>query len=137
MKVRLFLAAVMMTVMSVVAIAGPTEDLNSYVDELRFDCPVDFGNGWVAQSYDVNGKNIDIIIVADFPADYFHSLVAQGDGLKTKFLASAKELGPQWAKLVDLAVKASSSITIDMLSATGADTIEFICSPEELAGALK
>ena len=110
-----------------------SDELASYVDELRNDCPVDFGNGWVAQSYDLTPGGVAITIIADFPRQYFENLAAQGDALKDKFISQIPNLGPQWSRLVGLTADSGLSLIIDMISATGDSTIEIALTSAELA----
>lgn len=110
--------------------------LAAYVEELRGDCPVDFGGGWMAQSYDLTSEGVNITVIADFPQSYFDGLSAKGDAVKTQFLADVKKLGPQWSRLIRLTAAASQPLIIDIISATGASTIEIVCTAEELAAAM-
>ena len=137
MKLKSFAIALLFSCSTVLVSAQSPSELTKYVEALSFDCPVDLGNGWVAQSYDINDNNVIITIIGDFPDSYFNELGVHSDSIKAKFLNGAGQINPAWQQLLSLTCGASSTLVIDLLSSSGAATVEIVCSPSEIADALK
>lgn len=138
MKINHFLAAAILSIFAIPTNATePIEDLKDYVTALQSQCPIDFQDGWVVQSFEVNNDATTVTFTLNVEPDQFAQIKSNQEMLRLVFISNKGSYGERWGKLVELTAKAGKPLTIDMIPLTGDDVISLTYTPQELSATNK